>query len=728
MLGIVSTPEAPVVIRDDGAADDATEIETVVVTGELVARERDRTTTSVTVVRGRDIERSTARDAYDVIRSVPNAGLYDSDVGYGSMTLRGINSYGAGAIQNIALYGTATAIVYDGVALPRSAMAYSDLSAFDINQVEVFRGPQSTSLGRNAMAGAVVINTVEPSVDTVFASELRGRLGAGSDGAWQAAAAAGVTMWPDVLALRIATDHRASDGDIRNVTRDEEDWARDSSHGLRARLAFAPFGADGAYTALFGIGDLDRYTGNRYVEQANESRGVATSDEPSFIDSGSQLYSLDQRLRLGQSWTLRAVTAVARADTHQHVDTDYSALDDGYLDQQQDADSVSQELRAGFVYGDWRGSFGAYYFDGHDGDAYNAETALSAFIGASEACATLGVCAPLLGNVLSSGASPADVEDIAVYGELDWSVTNRLTLTAGLRFDHEDNARIIDSTITGDTPVALLTIELLKASGALGEDGRYTVEREFSAGLPKFAMTYEVAQGVFLGAAYTEGYRPGGASYNYATGRHYAFDSERTRNYELSIKGRALFWRTQFALNLFHTDWDDMQVTVGEPPDTYIANAGRSRIDGGELELALAPLRNLRLYGGLGITRGRFIDFDVAGDADYSGNSLPKAPRYSTALAVEWSPIAAITIRPDLLIVGATPSQPDNDALHQIDAYALLNCSLHWQLGRFALFLNGSNLTDKHYRTDAASYSVSGIPVAALGPGRRLFGGLEFQL
>ena len=92
-----------------------------------------------------------------MIRATPNASLHDNAVGYGSITLRGIGSYGAAnSIQNIALYSAATAIVFDGVALSRSAMACWDLSAFDLNQVEVFRGPQSTSQGRNAMAGAVI--------------------------------------------------------------------------------------------------------------------------------------------------------------------------------------------------------------------------------------------------------------------------------------------------------------------------------------------------------------------------------------------------------------------------------------------------------------------------------------------------------------------------------------------------------------------------------------------
>lgn len=711
---------------------DAPLIETVVVTGELLQREASRTTTSVAVTSGAEIERSTARDVYDVIRATPNASLHDNAVGYGSITLRGIGSYGAAtSVQNIALYSAATAIVFDGVALPRSAMAYSDLSAFDLNQVEIFRGPQSTSQGRNAMAGAVIINTTEPQVSDHFDPEFRGRLAGGSDATYQGAAAFGATLWPDVLAVRVVTDHRATDGDIDNITRDRKNWARDDSHGTRLRAKLTPFGADGPYSVLLAAGDIRRLTGSRYLEQAYESERVATSDEPSFIDTNSQLYSADQRLSLGEVWQLRAVSGYARSKTHMHIDTDYSADDGGYLDQQQKATAFSQELRASFDAGDWRGSFGAYYFKGRDGDVYDASTAVKAFANAFGLCAVQLACELPLGNVLTSGEAPAKIEDIAVFGEVDWRVFERLTLTAGLRLDHERNSRVIVSDISGDSLIASSVVSGLQASGALGENGSTAVGRSFSALLPKIAASYELFSDAFIGAAYSEGYRPGGDSYNYASGRRYRFDAERTQNYELSFKGVYQPWRLQYALNLFHTDWTDMQVTVGTSPDTYIDNAGRSRIDGGEAEVAYAPADWLRVIGGFGITHGRFEDFvttDARGAAaDYGGNPLPTAPETSASLALEWSPWRTLTIRPDVQMTGHASAQPDDAATHQLPKYTLLNLSVNWRIGHFGVFFNGSNLTDRQYRTDAATYSVAGNQVAALGYGRRLIGGLDFE-
>ncbi len=472
-------PEAPV------------QLTSVVVTGELIERTAERATTSVAVHTGYDIERSTARDVYDVIRATLNAGWNDSELGLSTISLRGIGSYGASLTGAGTIYGTATTIVVDGVGLPRGAMGFADLSAFDLEQVEIFRGPQSTSQGRNAMAGAVVLNTIEPEVYGGFAPELRGRLGVGDDGSWQAAAAFGATLWPDIFAIRLVTDHRATDGDIDNITRDEDDWARDRNHGTRLRARFTPFGADGRYEMMLSAGDIRRETGNRYVEQARESQREATADEASGIETESQLYAIDQRLRLGEDWSLRAVSAWAYSDTLLHLDVDYTERPDGFIAQVANSHSFSQELRASVTKDAWRGTFGLYYFRGLDGEDSDGSTALSALLDAAGFCPLEALCGLPLGNVIIEGQAPARIENQALFSEVDWRASSRLTLTAGLRLDHERNSRQSVSAISGDTPTAQAAVAVLKGLGVLSQDGQTDVSRSFSAVLPKVAPSYE---------------------------------------------------------------------------------------------------------------------------------------------------------------------------------------------------------------------------------------------
>lgn len=738
----------PVIALPEPASETPTEplepatpvvLDTIVVTGELLTRDADRTISSVAVHSGAEIERSTARDLYDVIRATPNASLEDNDYGFGGMTLRGIGSYGASGAGAYASYGTTSAIVLDGVGLPRSALAYADLAAFDLAAVEIFRGPQSTSQGRNAMAGAVIVNSVAPEPVGGLSPQLRGRFAGGDYGAHQYAGAAELTLWPDVLAVRVTHDDRNDDGDIRNATRDADDAAQRDSRSTRIRAHWRPGGVDGRYSALLSAADLYRYQGSTYVQLSEERSRIARNDAPQDYENDARLYSIDQRLRLADDWTLRAVSAWFRSQTFSRFDIDYGAADDGATQQWENAKGFSQELRLEFSGERLRGTLGAYYFDESTRDRSLgflklqsvAALALNQVCGALPAAlqglCRLGVNVPLpLGSVLFDSGTPTEVEDVALFGEMDWSVTERLTLTAGVRVDREKNGRVVSTTTSGDNPLSAGIVAALKGS-ALPADGDTPVSREFSEVLPKLALNYEVFSGWFLGAAYAEGYRPGGDGYNQVSGRFFSFDSERTRNTELSFKGRHLPWHLQVALNLFHTRWEDMQVQGGRGIDNYMENAGLATIRGGELELRWRALDSLALVGGYGVTSGRFDRYVSTEGDDYAGNRLPKAPKYSGVLAIEWSPWPELLIRPDVQWAGTTPANADNQPQHELHSHQLINLAVRWQIGSFGLFFAGTNLTDEHYRKDANNFGTAGYDVVSLGDRRRLMGGLEFQ-
>ncbi|MDP3858942.1 MAG: TonB-dependent receptor [Stagnimonas sp.] len=712
----------------EAAAATPVKLEKVTVTGELITREVNRTTSSVAVYSGAEIERSTAVDVYDVISATPNASRDDSDYGVGGMTLRGIGSYGASGSGAYAAYGTSSAVVFDGVGLPRSALGYADLSAFDLASVEILRGPQSTSQGRNAMAGAVILNSFAPEPGDSVSPELRGRLSAGTVGMRQYAGALGATLWPQALAGRLVYDHRQDDGDAYNATRDEHDWAGRRSDSARLRLGWRPGGDDGAYQALLGVAELRHTQGSSYVPLSDEDSRTARADAPQDYRNHAWLYTLEQRLSLREAWQLRAISALVNSKTRSRFDGDYTAEAQNATVQHENARAFSQELRAKYAGERLQGSFGAYYYRDRTRDLQDGFINVNALLAIAGACGVQIVCAAPLGNILFEAGSPTRVEDVAVFGELDWVLTPRLTLTAGARLDRERNSRVITSTYTGDSPTATAAILLLDGAGVLPNDVNIPVSRQFSEFLPKLAARYELVTDWYLGTAYTEGYRPGGDGYNQVSGRYFSFDSEKTRNVELSLKGRRRSWKLETALNLFHTRWDDMQIQQGTGTDNYMGNTGPAFIRGGELELRWRPVRALRLIGGYGVTWGRFGDgVTTSDDVSLSGHRLPKAPSYSGTLALEWMPLPGLLIRPDLQWGGRAAADSENTAAYELPAYQLVNLALRWHFGPVGFYFAGRNLTDEHYRRDANGYSFSDVDVVSLGEGRRLMGGLEFQ-
>lgn len=703
----------------------APRMEEIVVTGELLDRRLEQTVSSVAVIDRQEIERSAIADVYELIRMTPNAGLEDSDYGVGGMNLRGVGSYGASGAGAYAAYGTTSVVVLDGVGLPRSAMGYADLASFDLASVEIFRGPQSTSQGRNAMAGAVVINTVEPALGN-HSPQLFGRASAGNQGRRQWSLGTELSLLAETLSLRIVHDQRDSDGDIVNPTRGEDDWAGSDSKTTRLRLKWQPGGVDGRYTALLGATQLDKYQGSRYVPRSEKNSRHALADVPVDYRSESQLFSLDQRLWLGERWQLQAITAYVESDTFSRFDQDYGADASGATEQWEEARDVSQELRLSFSGERLQAILGAYYYEGHNGDRQRGYTSINGALAMAGLCGVEFLCSAPLGNILYNSATPTEVVDSAVFGELDWALTPRLTLSVGLRADREKNSRVISTFTDGDSPVAALAVGVLRGVGALPANGDFRVGRSFSEVLPKFSLRYELADNWYLGGAYAEGYRPGGDGYNQVSGRYFRFDSERTRNTELSLKGRHPASGLSVSLNLFHTRWEDMQVQGGEGVDSYIENAGLASINGGELALRWQALSNLGLVASYGVIRGEFEEFVNLDGDDLSGNHLPKAPAYSGALALEWWPLETLIVRPALEWASATPSLPENRPEHELPAYHLLNLSLRWQLGGITLFANGSNLTNEAYWKDANAYNSQGIDVVSLGPERRWWAGLEF--
>lgn len=706
-------------------AEHDVELPTLVVTGELLRRESAETTSSVAVYNGDEIDRSTARDLYDVIRATPNAALEDNDYGFGGMSLRGIGSYGASGAGAFASYGTTSVVVLDGVGLPRAALAYADLSAFDLDSVEVFRGPQSTSQGRNAMAGAVVITTAQPQFDGPTTPQLRGRFGAGDQARRQYAGALNVTLWPDTLAMRLVHDERRDDSDIRNQTRNQTDAARRDARTTRLRGRFQPGGWQGDYAVLFSISDISRYSGSRYVLLSEEHRRTALNDQPQDFENRAQMFSLQQSLNLSQRWSLRATSAYFESDTFSRFDTDYSAEDGGATEQWESAYGFSQEIRALYDGSQLRASAGVYYADEHNADDTSGYLELSYLLSSSG----LPVAGVPLGRVNYQGANPSDVRDYAVFGEVEWQLSPRLALIAGARIDKEENSRVITTAYEGNSAVSALLVQAL-AGSVLPADGSVSVERAFSEVLPKAAVRYELFDGWFIGASYAEGYRPGGDGYNQVSGRYFSFDAERTQNTELSLKGSYSPWRVQTALNLFYTRWTDMQVQGGQGTDTYMENAGQATISGGELEFRWRPrgLSALQLIGGYGLTHGRFDRYVSTEGDNYAGHRLPKAPQYTATLALEWMPFQNLLIRPDVLWVGSTPANADNNPTHTLYDYQLVNLSVRWQIADFTAFLSATNLSDEHYRRDANNYGSAGYDVVSLGEGRRLFGGIEFHL
>lgn len=697
------------VIPDDTDTSRPTQLDQVVVRGEKVNRSAMDTVSSVSVTTRAEIEAYSDQTIDDVLARTGNVIATDN----GQFSIRGINSSGPDTNE---FAETVASIYVDGVALDRIGQQFGGADLYDIEQIEILRGPQSTTQGRNALAGAVVIETRAPTL--IWDAQARARLN--REGDRQLAFAGGGPLGP--VPFRLIYDDRAQDGFVYNITRDQADWARQDSEQGRLRLGWQSPALPELDT-VFTVTHTHREQGpDRNFEADGARPRTAEANEVSVDRVDLRAAALDVAYDLGARWSLRATSAFLDSSQHSRRDRDYSAADAGVLTVRGAGDTLTQEIRLNID--GWKGLRGVVgVYAGRFDDLFRARNtdipiALDSLIPGPDSV-------PLFVQADIETRVDERVENAAVFADLDYAWNAQLTVTAGVRFDRESRRtqapfETTRADLVGCTPQALDALSALLpgvAQCAPGIDARPVLSQTplapgagddvakatYNALLPRLGLRYAFTPDLAAFVTYTEGYRAGGAEVLFTTGEINTFDPEFTRNYETGVRAAWADGALRTDINLYYIDWQDQQVQriTDDGTDSFTDNAAQSRVYGAELDAAWRATSNLRLGAAVGMTDTRFEDFRD-GRNDFSGNEFPRAPHYSGSLSARWN------TTPGRLGWFAASSlnfsdgyflQPENDAPSRADRYAILNLRLGYALRNGAISLVASNLTDRRFAT-----------------------------
>lgn len=681
----------PIESVERSAATEATELEAVVVTADRLNRPLSENATSVGVVGRAALQAGSDARMSDVVAQFANVVTTNSDR---EIAIRGVPMSGIGG------EGETISVYLDGLALPARAASFAGpLSAWDLDQVEILRGAQSTQQGRNSLAGTVNLRSREPT------AEWQGRARAAwSDPRGYDYALAGGGPISESLRFRIAAQDRYDRGDIYNTTRNEDDAGRSATKNVRAKLAFAPKTWKD-YRAQFSYTFADNNFGDNLHDSTLRER-TETSDVRYDENYRTQLFGLEQALWLNESTLLEAVSGAVIGKDFRDADFDRTEKKGGVSSFQLNDDLYSQELRVRFNHDDWRGVIGAYYSQsktlngnqGHD-------------------VPTAGGAALLSGSVIAHLKANA----AALFGETDVDLGDHFRLTAGLRYNNERLSKNAtgDFTFTLATPIQNLPFAvgvplpdaLSDALAAQFPDTvppDYTVDsqRSFVEFLPKLGVTWRVDELRSLALTYTEGYRSGGTSVSFFGGQVSDFDPEKTRTLELAGRSEWMQQRLAVNANIFYTRWTDQQVTIGDSTSFYTttANAGRSHLYGLETEATWALPYKLEAFGSFGLLRTRFDEFVNQGE-NYEGHEYPYAPRYSATLGLTLKRWQRFNGQIAITHLAQTYSDPSNSESFKVAARTLLNAKAGMQLGQgFLMSVYGRNLlNDLNLQTQFAA-------------------------
>lgn len=723
----------------------ATTLDAIVVKGEKTARDLQDTTTSVAVTTSVRIEQENLQDLFQVLERTANT---SSTYGQSGFTIRGIaDRDGEGA--------PLSTIYLDGAAIPQDIVASGPNRLWDIAQVEVLRGPQSTIQGENALAGAIVMKSEDPTMDW----SARGRVQYTDNDDRSLAASASGPLVEGELAFRISAEDRTDRGFVRNITRDEyEDrvdsttvrakllWTPSSIPGLQARLGFTSYDHEGPYQFTYSRTDGDDPFGNR----------VSLSDYPNTTDTQVDIANLEIDYDLAGPWSLSLVTAWNDSDSRRSYDGDLTAEPLSIGDQRLESERLSQEVRLRFDGDRVDGLLGLYWARRNNSfqssSLINIPTPTSTISGLLQGAGFPDYAADMISTLYASALpvvpveyasdSPSRTRNLALFGDGEFAVNDRLSLLGGFRYDRQRfttaNTTLAEFGGTFPDPGAFappgdpVYMAILAINGAVadmvGAAAGSTPEhsRDFNAFLPKFGARYVINPDVSTSFTVQRGYRSGGSSHNIARNEQHAYDPEYTTNYEASLRTEWLDDALALNANLFYVDWTDKQTTayfgLGEY-DYHIVNAGRAHLYGFELEAMHRVGAGFDWYASLGYLRTRFDEFEtVEGGtvADYSGQEFIYAPRWTLAIGGNWRSGNGWVA--NLNANHRTSVWADiGDYRHQLSSRTLVNGRFGYEALNWSAYLFANNLLDEEY----VQYRNSTQPLAILGAPRTLGIGLE---
>lgn len=625
--------------------------------------------------------------------------------GVNRLFIRGIG------LQSFASGSDASAGFYvDGVFVGRPSFQIT--SFFDVERLEVVRGPQGTLYGRNATAGAVNLLTSRPTEE--FSGYLDFTLGNYNMSSTTGAVSGALNEQGTVLgrmAFNVlnrdgygtdrAQNHDINDADQRSLRGTLEFMPTDNigirligeNHVEKDHNYFTmSFGAYPGYT-LEGVSDTGDIPAG--IEESNSFDAATDLDGNTNRRRSSSLTALVD-YDINDSLSFSSVTGWRKGKRTNDTNSDNSSagLINTYYNE--NSEQFSQELQLNYEASDLSVVGGLYYYE-EDITNY----VLVPFVQFNEP----GVPA----NYIQDGK--LDISAIAAFTQATYSFTDRFRTTLGMRYSRETREHV--GKFTG-LFVPVYTTE---------------ADKTWSAFTPKIGVEYDLTADTLLYASWTKGFKSGtynvGQNNSSSSNPDGVVDPEEIKAYEIGFKSRLLDGRVEFSGAGFWYNYTDLQVNKIIGIATLTVNAGEAENKGIELSSRAQLTENLMLDANFTWIDATFKDFSSIsplfpndGEQDLSGNQLPGAPEYSGGVGLSYSiPLKSgslITARLDASYSDNIYFSEFNDKALSQESVAKVNTLIRYENadGNYSITLWGKNITDEYIASNKTlGVGLSGFPI-----------------
>jgi len=620
------------------------DLDNIIVTAQKQQENIQDVPVSITVFDDTCLEDRKVESVKDLADFVPNLMIFDNgQPGANSPSMRGIHAVGESSTVSTGLY-------VNGV--PTLIASGYDEEMYDIERIEVLRGPQVTLYGKNTQAG--VINIITKVPDNEFRGKVSGQLG--EDNKRQALLNISTPIVKDRFFMGVSGRFYEKDGIITHADTGETMDDRKRWSG-RTHLRWTPIDdLDLSFIASrFQYDDgqakmnLTEYGYTMYGQPANGYRQVR-SNMAGENDSSDESFALKAAWHINDALTLTSITTRREYNDKLKMDWDFSRMSLAHSFKDDVYSKLSQELRLDSKSDRLNWLFGLYY----DDDDIDTNMVFDSVV-------------PSMAYTLDRTTSS---KSYAAFAHLSYLLMEKLSVMGGIRYEtseFEHQERMYNTT----------------------------TEVSWDDITPKIALQYRFTPGVMGYVNVSKGYRTGGFNMYATDSQYFSYDPEYLWSYEVGFKSTFLNKRMRLNGALFYMDISDMQVNQAiNPAEGYVTNAAEATAIGGELEVSARITNELTLMAGLGMTK---VEFDKFEDAlgNYEGNKVPFAPDYTFNIGAQYRHTMGFFARIDWVGYGEIYFDKENN--YSRDPYQLVNAKIGYEAEQFDVYLYAKNLFDKTY-------------------------------
>ncbi|NNC37327.1 MAG: TonB-dependent receptor [Acidimicrobiales bacterium] len=691
----------------------------IIVTAQRRAQSIQDVPVSVTAVSGDYLEEIGAIDITDVQKITPNATI---EVARGSSST--VIAFIRGVGQQDPLWGfePGVGIYVDDIYIARPQGAVLDI--FDVERVEVLRGPQGTLYGRNTIGGAIKYVTKGLDMD---APKLNARVSVGSYGQFDQIVSGSIPV-SDRFAIGAAIANYKRDGFGENLSTGAEHYNKEILAG-RVSAEWAPSDEFNIRIAAdMTDDDSNAKHGHRLLPSADRTLAVTENEYDTRGGAGDLNEVKTKGISGTITWdasdaiTLKSITAYREGETVTPIDFDALPQPDFDVPAKYQDDQLSQEFQLLYSSDRLNGVAGVYYLDG------SASGDFDVILGG------LGL------TIYQAGDQTK--ENLSAYADFTYDFTDALSLSLGARY-------------TEDKTVADVTREVWLGLGSTSFDpantgslflatqtGYTDLERKDSEFTPRVAINFKASENTNLYASFSQGFKAGGfdprarADLDPLGLSQEGFGPETVDSYEVGVKGNLFDNRLTYSVAGFIADYKDQQITVQQGVDTdndnvndtfvsSVFNAGKSKYKGIELEGAIRLSDNFTLTGMAGYIDAEIQEIISAGMNIASGFVTQNTPEitsrfgftYDHDLADKGSILftGSASYRDEYFLfnvpnAGFGPNQnatfPEGGPALDPTPYTVFDLGATWtsENDRWMFGIYGRNLTDERARVAAYNF------------------------